>query len=278
MSIEPRQQVSALELRGKVAIVTGAGSSGPGFGTGKAIAVRFARAGASVVLFDVNPLACAETATLIHEQGGQSLSVIGEVSCAADIQRLVNACLERFGTLDIVVNNIGTRPGQGLLEETEEQWDRAMAVNAKGLFLVAKYAVPHLIKADGGRMINVSSVAGIRVTSLPPSYGYAASKAAVLQMTRAMALEFARTGLRCNCIVPGMLDTTNLRTAYAAVGLSPEEIDAQIERRNGLSPTGRQGTPWDVAEAALFFASNRADFINGAELLVDGGQTQGTAM
>lgn len=266
------------ELQGKVAIVTGAGASGPGYGTGKAIAVRFASAGAKLVLFDANPQACVETAALILEKGGESISIAGDVSCAADVQRLMNACLDRFGNLDIIVNNVGTRLGQGLLEEREEQWERAISVNAKGVFLMSKYAIPHLIKSNGGRIINISSVAGMRVTSLPPSYGYAASKAAILQMTRAMALEFASYGLRCNCIIPGMLDTTNLRTTYAGLGLSSEEIDVQIKRRNALSPTGRQGTAWDVAEAALFFASDRADFINGADLLVDGGQVQGTAM
>jgi NAD(P)-dependent dehydrogenase (short-subunit alcohol dehydrogenase family) len=278
MSTGGNQQTNACELQGKVAVVTGAGASGPGFGTGKAIAVRFASAGAKLALFDVNPQACAETAALVLEQGGESISVAGDVSCAADVQRLINACLNRFGNLDIVVNNVGIRLGQGLREESEEQWERVVSVNAKGVFLMSKYAVPHLIKIDGGRIINISSVAGIRVTSVPPSYGYAASKAAILQMTRAMALEFASYGLRCNCIIPGMLDTTNLRTAYAAVGLPLEEIEVQIERRNGLSPTGKQGTAWDVADAALFLASSRANFINGAELLVDGGQVQATAM
>jgi NAD(P)-dependent dehydrogenase (short-subunit alcohol dehydrogenase family) len=265
------------ELEGKVAIVTGAGASGPGWGTGKATAVTFARAGARLVLVDLDPAASAVTEALIAEEGGQALSVACDVSSEADVQQAINAATTHFGGLDILVNNVGILLAQGLLNESAEQWERTMAVNAKGVFLMCKYAMPHLLQSGGGRIINIASVAGLRVTTLPPSYGYAASKAAILHMTRAIALEFAGQGLRCNSIVPGMLDTTNVRTALAGLGLSKDEIEARMQRRDTQTPPGKQGDAFDVAEAALFLASRRAKFINGAEILVDGGQIQGTA-
>jgi NAD(P)-dependent dehydrogenase (short-subunit alcohol dehydrogenase family) len=264
------------ELEGKTAIITGAGASGPGWGTGKATAVTFARAGAKVVLFDVNASACAATETLIDQEGGEAMCVVGDVSCWADVQQLMKKCIERFGALDVLVNNVGILMGHGLLKESPEQWERTVSVNAKGVFLTSKAAVPHMLARGAGRIINVASVAGIRVSTLPPSYGYSASKAAVLQMTKAMALEFADKGLRCNCIIPGMLDTTNVRTAYANLGQSEKDIESHMRRRDALAPTGRQGSAFEVAYAALFLASDRVNFVNGAEILIDGGAAQGT--
>lgn len=265
------------KLEGRTAIVTGAGASSQAWGTGRAMAQRFAREGAKLVLFDVNEEAVAKSERMIMDEGGHAVSVTGDVASDADVHRLMETALSRFGTIDILVNNVGIGgSASGLLNEREEDWDRVLAVNAKGAFLTAKRAVPHMLEHGKGHILNIASVAGMRVVAIPPPYGYSVSKAAVIQITRLIALEFAGRGLRCNCIVPGMLDSSNLRIGYAKAGFTPEAIEKELRRRDERSPTGRQGTPFDVAATALFLVSGEADFINGAEIVVDGGQIQAT--
>jgi NAD(P)-dependent dehydrogenase (short-subunit alcohol dehydrogenase family) len=265
------------DLEGRIAIVTGAGSSGPGWGTGKAIAVTFARAGARVVLVDVNPEACKETMDLVLGEGGHAFPIKADVADAEQVKGIVEQCIDHYGALDIVVNNVGIALGQGLLQETEEKFDRTLAVNTRSVFLMCKYAMPHLLKSAAARILNVASIAAMRVTPMPPSYGYCASKAALVQLTRAMALEFASQGVRCNTIVPGMLDTPIVYSALRKFGRTEEQIKQVVASRDRASPTGKQGTAFDIAEAALFLASDRAGFINGTELVIDGGHIQAVA-
>lgn len=201
--IGPRPALRRLE--GKVAIVTGAGSSGPGIGNGKAISILFARHGARVLLVDNNPVAVAETKEIIEKEGGNAEECVADVTSSADVRRVVDTALSHRGGIDVLVNNVGIVEMGSVVEASEESWDRVMAVNLRSAFLTMKYAVPHMIKSGGGSIVNISSVAGIRVGV--PHCSYSASKAALNQLTKSVAIDFARQGIRANAILPGFIDT-----------------------------------------------------------------------
>src|SRR6478752_6370276 len=189
-------------LAGKVAIVTGAGSSGPELGNGKATAILFAREGAKVLCADAVMARAEETAAAIAKEGGTASALRADVSKAAQCKAMVDAAIERYGRLDILDNNVGISVRADVLEVTEEQWDRVMAINVKSIVLAAKHAIPEMVKAGGGSIINVSSVAGLRANQSTP---YTTSKAAIVGLTRSMAGDHGRQGIRVNCILPGLI-------------------------------------------------------------------------
>lgn len=256
-------------LAGKVALVTGAGSSGPGWGNGKAISVLYARHGARVVLVDVNEAAVAETASIIASEGGESTVCVANVTLTPDVQRIVGTALDTFGALNVLVNNVGIVEVGDVVETTEESWDRVFAVNLRSAFLTMKYAIPHMVRAGGGRIVNVSSIGGIRLSV--PYCSYSASKAAMNQLTKAVAIDFARQGIRANNILPGLMDTPMPRAQVRSGYSEGNDLEEMLRVRAELSPTGAQGVAWDVAEAALYLAADESNYVNGLDLVVDGG-------
>ena len=258
-------------LEGKVAIVTGAGSSGPGWGNGKATAVLYAREGARLFLVDRDGEAAAETAAIIAAEGGVARCHPADVTRAAEVAELVAACVAAFGRIDVLHNNVGILEVGGPVEISEQSWDRLIEVNLKSMFLTCKHVLPVMERQGSGVIVNISSVASIRYGGFP-SASYAASKAAVNQLTQNIAVQYAAKGIRANCILPGLMNTpmivAPLKEAYGEGG-----YDEMVRARDAMVPTGKMGDAWDVAYAALFLASDEARYVNGAELVVDGGLT-----
>ena len=249
----------SLRLEGKVAIVTGAGSSGPGIGNGRATATLFAREGAKVLLADVTEERAAETQEMIQAEGGVASTVQADVTDAADCERMVEACIERYGRLDILDNNVGISRRGTVVEVSEEDWDHIMAVNVKSIVLASKYAIPRMMETGGGSIINISSIAGLRAHSSTP---YTASKAAVIGLTISMAADHGPDGIRTNCIAPGLVFTPMV---------APRMDDDLRQIRSTAAPLRTEGTAWDIGNAALFLASDEARWINGVVLPVDAG-------
>ena len=246
-------------LEGKVAIVTGAGSSGPGVGNGRATATLFAREGARVLLADMTVERAEETQQMIHAEGGVSSTIQADVTNAEDCRLMVEACIERYGRLDILDNNVGISRRGTVVEVSEEDWDQVMSINVKSIVLASKYAIPHMVAAGGGSIINISSIAGLRAHSSTP---YTASKAAVIGLTISMAADHGPDGIRTNCIAPGLVYTPMV---------APRMDDDLRQIRSSAAPLRTEGTAWDVGNAALFLASDEARWINGVVLPVDAG-------
>jgi NAD(P)-dependent dehydrogenase (short-subunit alcohol dehydrogenase family) len=255
-------------LDGKVALVTGAGSIGPGWGNGKAAAVLYAREGARVLALDVNPQAAEETRDIIREEGGQCEAVTADASRAEDVKSAVGRCLAHYGRVDVLHNNVGIVQVGGPVEIEEDEWDRLIAVNLKSVYLACKFCIPHMLEQGGGAIVNVSSVASVRYTGYP-SASYNASKGAINQLTQNIAVQYADRGIRANCVLPGLMDTPQIR-AYVTSGYGGG-VEEMLRKRNETCPMRRMGTAWDVAFASLFLASDEARYITGAQLVVDGG-------
>jgi len=251
-------------LEGRAALVTGAAS-----GIGRAIAGRLARAGAAVTVFDRDEAGAARVVEAIAAAGGRGLAVSGDVARAADAGRAVAAARDRFGRLDVLVNNAGIIRRATVVEMEEADWDRVMAVNVKSVYLFSRAAVPVMAAAGGGVIVNVSSgwglVGGRRAAA------YCASKGAVVQLTRALALDHAEDGVRVCAVCPGDTDTAMLRDEASQLGEREADFLADAARR----PLGRVGRPEDVAEAVLYLASDAASFVTGTTLVVDGGGLAG---
>ncbi|MDA0983716.1 MAG: glucose 1-dehydrogenase [Proteobacteria bacterium] len=255
-------------LRDKVAIVTGAGSIGPGWGNGKAAAVLYAREGARVVAVDLNPVAAGETRDIIRGEGGICEAVQADVSSSADVQRVVASCVALYGRVDVLHNNVGIVEVGGPVEIEEDDWDRLIAVNLKSVYLSCKYCIPGMVAQGGGVIVNISSIASIRFTGYP-SASYNASKGAINQLTQNIAIQYADKGIRANCVLPGLMDTPQIR-AYVTGGYGGD-AEEMIRKRNQSCPMKRMGDAWDVARASLFLASDESSYITGAQLVVDGG-------
>jgi NAD(P)-dependent dehydrogenase (short-subunit alcohol dehydrogenase family) len=245
-------------LAGKVAIVTGAGS-----GIGRASALRFAAEGAAVVAADLRGPRIDETVAMIESAGGVAVPCVADVADAADTERAVTTAVEAFGGLDAMFNNAGTiRPGTAV-SLSGEDWDLVMAVNVRSVFLGAKYAVPAMVERGGGAIVSTASVSGL--TGDPGNVVYSASKAAVINLTRSLAVDHARDHIRVNCICPGAVDTP-------PVGRMLADPDARA-RAERAHPLGRIGRPEDIAAAAVWLCSDESAWITGHALIVDGGLT-----
>ena len=253
------RQPRPARLEGKVAIVTGAGSSSQGIGNGKATAVMFAREGAKVLLVDAFAERAEETQAMIREEGGEASVFQANVTSGDDCRRMVEAAVERYGGLHILHNNVGISRRGTVLEISEEDWDYVMAVNVKSIVLASRHAIPRMMEAGGGSIINVSSIAGLRAHSSTP---YTTSKAAVIGLTTSMSADHGRDNIRVNCIAPGLVYTPLV---------SVRMDDALRERRQDASPLGTEGTAWDVAAAAVYLASDDARWVTGVVLPVDAG-------
>ena len=258
----------AERMRGKVVIVVGAGASGPGWGNGKAAAVLYAREGAQVLAVDARLEAAEETVALIGAEGGTAVACRADVTNGPDLAAMVATCTARYGRIDVLHNNVGIVEVGGAVETTEASWDRVIAVNQTGVFLCCKHVLPVLVAQRSGAIVNIGSVAGMRWVGFP-YLAYSASKAAIVAMTTDIALQYAADGIRANCVVPGFLDTPLIREPLARV--YGGDVDTMIAARDRLTPTGRMGTAWDTAYAALFLASDEARYITGTQLVVDGG-------
>jgi NAD(P)-dependent dehydrogenase (short-subunit alcohol dehydrogenase family) len=257
-------------LEGKVALVMGAGSIGPGWGNGKAVAVLFAREGAKVMACDVNRDAAEETKGIIEGEGGDCRVAVCDVANAKQVAATVDACLSAYGRIDVLHNNVGIASLGGPVELDEAEWDRVNDVNLKSVYLTCKYTLPHMERAGRGAIVNIASIAGIRWIGVP-YIAYSTTKGAVIQFTRAVALQYARKGIRANAILPGLMNTPMVHAGL--VGVYGGSVEEMVKRRDAQCPMGHMGDAWDVARAALFLASDEARYITGAELVVDGGLT-----
>ena len=253
-------------------MVMGAGTSGSGsgLGNGKAAAVLYAREGAIVFAVDVNSDAVAETQAIIAREGGDCTSQIADVSNSSEVEDAVATCLKKHGRIDVLHNNVGLLDHDGPVEVPEETWDRIMNVNVKGMLLTCKKVLPVMERQGRGVIVNISSVAAIRYLSTP-AIAYSTSKAAIVQFTKSIAVQYARKGIRANCVLPGVIDTPLI--APDPTAHTREELSEIRQNRNNMIPLGHMGEAWDVAQASLFLASDEAKYITGAELVVDGGLT-----
>ncbi|MFC7477795.1 SDR family NAD(P)-dependent oxidoreductase [Dankookia sp. GCM10030260] len=258
-----------MRLQNKVAIVFGAGSIGPGWGNGKATATLFARHGAHVACVDVNPAAAEETAGIIRGGGNSASAHACDVTDSAAVAAVVAAVVGDRGRIDILHNNVGYAAMGGPVEMDEATWHRSFDLNVTGCFLACKHVLPHMLRQRAGAIVNVSSIAAIRYTGYPyPAY-YAA-KAAVNNFTMGLALQHARDGIRVNAIMPGLMNTPLIHQQISGQYADAAEM---VAARDAACPTGKMGTAWDVAQAALFLASDEAGYITGVSLPVDGGLT-----
>ena len=258
-------------LQDKVALVTGAGSVGPGWGNGRAIAVRFAQEGAKVFAIDRDAERMDETIRLVNEAGGEIATATCDVTKSESIAASVAACIERFGRIDILINNVGGSAAGGPVEMSEEVWDAQIDHNLKSVFLACKHVLPIMQDQGSGAIVNISSTSGIRWTG-SAQVAYASTKAGVIQFSRVTAVQYAKTGIRINTVVPGQLYTpmVDVRLAKQRTG---GDVTALLAQRQSRIPLPFMGDGRDTANAALFLASDEARFITGTELIVDGGMS-----
>lgn len=247
-----------MRLKDKVAIITGGGT-----GIGRGIAVLFAQEGARVVVSGRREDVLNETVNLIKQNGGDAMSVVTDVSSSESVLSLTAKTLEAHGGIDILVNNAGVYQASDVVSATEEDWDKVISIDLKGVYLCAKNCIPQMLKQGGGKIVNIASIAGI--VGFAGSAAYCAAKGAVVNLTREMALDFATKNINVNAIAPGVIETDMTK------GFLEEE-----KSRQGFlaqTPVGRVGKPEDIAYAALYLASPESDFVTGHTLVVDGGWT-----
>lgn len=256
---------------GKVALVSGAGSVGPGWGNGRAMAVRLAAEGAQVFAFDRELPRLADTQALAQAAGGTLHAAAGDVTDSAAVAALVADCVARFGRIDILVNNVGGSARGGPVEMSEAVFDAQVDHNLKSVFLTCKHVLPVMVAQGGGCIVNLSSTSGLRWTGAA-QVAYAATKAAVIQLSRVLAVQYAPQGIRVNTVVPGQLHTP-LVEARLAGQRAGGDVQALLAQRQSRIPLPFMGDGRDTAAAALFLASDEARFITGTELVVDGGMT-----
>jgi NAD(P)-dependent dehydrogenase (short-subunit alcohol dehydrogenase family) len=249
-----------LSLAGKVAIVTGAGS-----GIGRGIALLLAEMGASIAVLEIDDAKGSSTAAEVQDQSGQAVSVHCDVRSASDCRRAVETTIQKWGKIDILCNCAGIAIRKNILELAEEEWDLALDVTLKGIFLLSREVIPHMIRNGGGSIINIGS--GWSLKGGPKAASYCAAKGGAVNLTRAMAIDHGPHNIRVNCICPGDIDTPMLRSECAQLGGNVQSFMKEAANR----PLARVGMPEDVANAVLFLASPMSNWITGTALVVDGG-------
>lgn len=258
-------------LIGKVALVTGAGSVGPGWGNGRAIAVRFAQEGARVYGVDREVERLAETARLVQEAGGTFVAGSCDVTSSASIADMAARCMAEFGRIDVLVNNVGGSAKGGPVEMSEEVWDAQIDHNLKSVFLTCKHVIPHMLAQGSGAIVNISSTSGLRWTGAA-QIAYAATKAGVIQFSRVLAVQYAQQGIRVNTVVPGQLHTPMVEVRLAGQRTGGD-VEALLRQRQSRIPLPFMGDGRDTANAALFLACDESRFVTGTEIVVDGGMS-----
>jgi len=256
-----------MRVPGKVALVAGAGTMGPPggkVGNGRATAILLAKEGARVVAADISLKSAEATVAIIREKGGEAIAIQGDVTKETDAKRMVQTTLDHYGKLDILDNNVGIYLERDIIDMSEEEWDHIMAVNVKGIFLVSKHAIKAMMKSGGGTIVNIATIWALQPR--PGSAAYNTSKAAVIGLTKCMAVEYAPYNIRVNCVIPAVIDTPIFDSVATAEGKKK-----RIER----IPLGRIGLPEEVAKAVLFFASDESSYTTGETILVDGGMFAG---
>jgi NAD(P)-dependent dehydrogenase (short-subunit alcohol dehydrogenase family) len=256
-------------LTGKIAILFGAGSVGPGWGNGKATAVLFARNGAHVICVDINFEAAQETVGIIRGEVGAATAFACDVTNSQAVKELVDEVAARHGRIDILHNNVGYATMGGPIELDESSWHRTIDLNVTSCFITCKHVLPHMLQRRSGAIVNVSSVAAIRYTGYP-YVAYYAAKAAVNNFTMGLALQYAKDGIRVNAVMPGLMNTPLI---FQQISGQYKDAEEMVKARDAACPMGRMGTAWDIAKAALFLASDEAEYITGVSLPVDGGLT-----
>jgi NAD(P)-dependent dehydrogenase (short-subunit alcohol dehydrogenase family) len=243
-----------------VALITGAG-----MGQGREAAVRFAREGARGVVCEVNVRAAADTARTIGRRGGKALAVVGDVGSEPDVERMVDEGVRKFRALHVLYNNAGVLwkdKDRSVLETSSQNWDRVQAINLKGPFFVTKHGIPHLVRAGGGSIINIGSVSALVGFTLAQD-SYTCAKGALISLTRSLAIQFARKNVRCNIIHPGIIETP-MQAPYLKDRAKRRSFEESI-------PLGRIAHPREIAQVALFLASDDSSYVTGTEIVVDGG-------
>lgn len=254
-------------LENKIAIVFGAGSVGPGLGNGKATAVLFARHGAHVVCVDVKREAAEETVGLIFSEGGRASAAECDVTKSEIVKGIVDGVIASHGRVDVLHNNVGYATMGGPIELDEAAWHRTIDLNVTSCFITCKHVLPYMLERRSGAIVNVSSIAAVRYTGYP-YIAYYAAKAAVNNFTMGLALQYAEHGIRVNAIMPGLMHTPLI---FQQISGQYKDADEMVKARDAACPMGRMGTAWDIANAALFLASDDAQYITGVSLPVDGG-------
>ena len=260
-----------LDLNDKVALVTGAGSIGPGWGNGKATAVLLARQGAKVFALDVNEAAAQETCALIAEEGKDATPHRCDVTKSAEVEAAVNACLQRYGRIDILINNVGGSAAGDPVTMSEETWHSQLDLNLTTAFLACKHVLPVMERQRAGAIVNISSIAGLRQhVDGRVNTAYSTAKAGLIGFTNSIAMKYVKKGVRCNTVVIGVMHTPLVEQRLVRQ-LGAADAEALIAQRHAQVPIGRMGDAWDAAHAVLFLVSDEARYITGTEIVVDGG-------
>jgi NAD(P)-dependent dehydrogenase (short-subunit alcohol dehydrogenase family) len=258
-------------LANKIALISGAGCVGPGWGNGRAMAVRFAEEGAKVFAADRNLASMEETVTRVQDVGGTIETHQCDVTDAKAVAAMVQACTKLWGSVDVLVNNVGGSAAGGPVEMAEDVWDSQVDSNLKSVFLTCKSVLPVMERQKSGAIVNIASTSGLRWTG-SAQVAYAATKAGVMQLSRVLAVQYAARGIRVNCVVPGQLHTPMVETRLAGQRAGGD-VEALLKQRVGRIPLGFMGDGRDTANAALFLACDESRFVTGTEIVVDGGMT-----
>ena len=266
-------------LSGKVAFIMGAGSVGDAptgedspacWGNGRAAAVLYAREGAKVYAVDLDPESSEATRKIIAAEGGDGLSGQADATRADQVERAVGACIDAFGRIDILHNNVGGSAIGGPVDMGEDIWDANIEMNLKSVFLTCKYILPLMERQGKGAIVNISSVAALCCGLGRSMVSYHTAKAGLIQFSRAVGIQYAKKGIRSNCVIPGLMHTPLVAHRLAAQ-YGKGDAEALIRQRDAQCPTGKMGNAWDVAYASIFLASDEAKYINATEIVVDGG-------
>jgi NAD(P)-dependent dehydrogenase (short-subunit alcohol dehydrogenase family) len=258
-------------LAGKTALIAGAGSVGPGWGNGRATAVIFAREGARVLLVDRDRDAVDQTAMQIHADGGTAVTRLADVTDESDMEGCIGACVEAFGRIDVLVNNVGGSRAGGVAELSTVDWQQQLDTNLTSVFIACKHVVPVMRAQGGGSIVNVASASGLRWTGAA-QVGYAAAKAGLIQLSKVTAVQYAPDRIRVNTVVPGQLHTPMVEARLAAQRAGGD-VATLLAQRQARIPIGFMGDGRDTAYAALFLACDESRFVTGSEIVVDGGMT-----